>query len=67
MDSYEVITAPDGKVWRMKRGQDQSGKPHTGRCAWFACTGGAGRSDQWRFGSTRDEVLARINCRASAS
>jgi len=56
----EKITAPDGTVWRLKRGRNPNGSPATGGCSWHACTGGAVRSHQWKFGSSRDAVLARI-------
>ena len=56
----ERITAPSGKVWRLKRGTKPDGKPATGTCSWHACTGGAVRSDQWKFGASREEVLARV-------
>lgn len=56
----ERITAPDGRVWRLKRGTKPNGKPATGPCSWHACTGGAVHSEQWKFGATRDAVLTRI-------
>lgn len=57
---YEIVVGKDGRVWRLKRGQSQDGTPHTGRCSWYAATGSAGRSDQWKFGATRNAVFARI-------
>ena len=57
---YEIFAAKDGRIWRLKRGTDPDGKPHTGHCSWYAATGGACRSNQWKFGSTRDEVLSRL-------
>jgi hypothetical protein len=57
---YEIVDGKDGRTWRLKRGENQDGTPHTGRMSWYAATGGAGRSDQWKFGSTREEVIARL-------
>ena len=57
---YELVTTKDGRIWRMKRGESQEGVPHTGNCSWYAATGGAGRSNQWKFGPTREAVLARL-------
>ncbi len=57
----ENVSAPDGRIWRLKRSAaNADGSPATGPCAWHACTGGAARSDQWKYGPTRDAVLARI-------
>lgn len=56
----EKITAPNGKVWRLKQGKKPDGSSATGNCSWHACTGGAGRSDQWKFGPSRDAVVSRL-------
>ena len=58
----EKITAPNGKVWRLKQGKKSDGSPATGDCSWHACTGGAAHSNQWKFGPNRETVLARIQC-----
>jgi hypothetical protein len=59
--NVEKIIAPDGRVWRLKRSAARpDGSPATGPCAWHACTGGAGHSNQWKYGESREAVLSRV-------
>lgn len=56
----ENVTAPNGKVWRVKRVVLQDGTLATGNTAWRACTGAAAHSKQWKFAPTREAVVARV-------
>lgn len=56
----ENVTAPNGKVWRVNRVILQDGTFATGNTAWRACTGAAAYSKQWKFGPTREAVVARV-------